>query len=114
MTMTCIMTIFEAAGLALSDGKRETTLLQTPDQAFPGSTARHRGCWPEVYLIPGRQATQFLYLGGVVHERADLSFEIERRIRLKWACLKRFGPELYAYDDRPTSSENPHAEGRDI
>ena len=42
-----------------------------------------------------RQTNQFLYLGGVIHESADLSFEIERRIRLMWACFKRFGPELY-------------------
>ena len=39
--------------------------------------------------------TQFSYLGGIIHESADLSLEIERRIRLVWACLRRFGPELY-------------------
>ena len=42
-----------------------------------------------------RQTTQFLYLGGGIHESAHLSLEIERRIRLMRACLKRFGPELY-------------------
>ena len=46
-----------------------------------------------------RQTTQFLYLGGIVHENADLWLEIERRVRLLWACFKRFGPEL---DDRKT------------
>ena len=45
-----------------------------------------------------RQTNQFLYLGGAIHESADLSFEIERRIRLVWACFKRVGPELYKYD----------------
>ena len=29
-----------------------------------------------------RQTNQFLYLGGVIHESADFSFEIERWIRL--------------------------------
>ena len=40
-----------------------------------------------------RQTNQFLYLGGVIHECADFSFEIERWIRLIWTCFKRFGPE---------------------
>ena len=35
-----------------------------------------------------------LYLGGVIHEIADLSFEIDRRIGLMWACFRWFGPEL--------------------
>ena len=47
-----------------------------------------------------RQTTQFLYLGGIIHETADLWLEIERRIRLMPACFKRFGPELY---DRKTA-----------
>ena len=42
-----------------------------------------------------RWTTQFLHLGGVAHEDVDLSLDIERRIRLMWTCLKRFGPELY-------------------
>ena len=46
-----------------------------------------------------RQTNQFSHLGGVIHGSADLSFEIERRIRLMWACFKRFGPEMY---DRTT------------
>ena len=50
-----------------------------------------------------RQTNQFLYLGGVIHESADLSFEIERRILLMWACFKRFGPELYDRTTAPLS-----------
>ena len=46
-----------------------------------------------------RQTTQFLSLGGIIHENADLWLEIERRIRLMWARFKRFGPEL---NDRRT------------
>ena len=52
-----------------------------------------------------RQTNQFLYLGGVIHESADLSFEIERRILLMWACFKRFGPELYDRTTAPLSLE---------
>ena len=50
-----------------------------------------------------RQTTQFLYLGGILHENADLSLEIERRTRLMWAGFKRFGPELYDRKTAPTS-----------
>ena len=50
-----------------------------------------------------RQTIQFLYMADVIHESADLSSEIERRIRLIWVCFKRFGPELY---DRTTAPIN--------
>ena len=50
-----------------------------------------------------KQVAQFLYLGGIVHDNADLSREIDRRIRLMRACLKRAGPELH---DRTTA---PHS-----
>ena len=33
--------------------------------------------------------------GGVTHEDANLMVEITRRVRLRRACHKRFGPELY-------------------
>lgn len=88
--MTVIVTVFEAAGLTVSEKKTETMILRTRDQTPPPP--------PLVIEAAGqryRQTTQFLYLGGIIHEDADLSLEIERRIRLMWACFKRFGPELY-------------------
>ena len=50
-----------------------------------------------------RQTTQFLSLGGIIHENADLWLEIERRIRLMWARFKRFGPELHDGKTAPIS-----------
>ena len=50
-----------------------------------------------------RQTTQFLYLGGIIHDNADLSLEFEQRICLMWACFKRFGPELYERKTAPIS-----------
>ena len=47
-----------------------------------------------------KQTAQLLYLGGIVHENADPSLEIDRRIRLMRACPKRFDPEVY---DRMTA-----------
>ena len=37
----------------------------------------------------------FYNLGGVVHESTDLLLRINRRVRLMWVCLERFGPKLH-------------------
>ena len=50
-----------------------------------------------------RPTTQFLYLGRSIHESSDLSLEVERRTRLMWACLKRFGRELNDTKTAPRS-----------
>ena len=94
--MTVIVTVFEAAGLTVPEKKTETMLLRTPDQTPPAT--------PLIIEAAGqryRQTTQLLYLGGIIHESADLSFEISRRIRLMWACFRRFGPELYDRTSAP-------------
>ena len=85
---TVIVTVFEAAGLTVSERKTEMMLLRTPGQTSLAP--------PLVIEAVGqrcRQTNQFSHLGGVIHECADFSFEIERWIRLIWACFKRFGPE---------------------
>ena len=79
-------------------------LLRTPDQTHPATpliieAAGQRYRQTTQFLC--RQTTQFLYLGGIIHESADLSFEISRRIRLMWACFRRFGPELYNRTSAP-------------
>ena len=48
-----------------------------------------------------RQTTSFTYLGGTVTEIANLSDEIDRRIRAGWMSFKRYIRELY---DRPKAS----------
>ena len=40
------------------------------------------------------ETVQFIYLGGVIHEDADLMVEIRQRVRLMRACYGRFSPEL--------------------
>ena len=74
--MTVSVTVFEAAGLTVSEKKTETMLLQTPDQAPCTS--------PLVIEATGqryKQTTQFLYLGGLVDASADIMPEIKRRVR---------------------------------
>ena len=91
--MTVIVTVFEVAGLTISEKKTETMLLRTPNQAPRTS--------PLVIEAAGqryRQTMQFLYLGGLVVASADIMPEIMRRIRLAWACYNRFKWEVYSYD----------------
>ena len=105
--MTVIVTVFEAAGVTVSKRKTETILLRTPDQTSLAP--------PLVIEATGqryRQTNQFLYLGSVIHKSADLSFEVERRIRLMWACFKQFGPELYDRTTAPHSLKVRVLEGR--
>ena len=98
--MTVIVTVFEAAGLTVSEKKilvkkMETMLFRTP----------HQESHQEPYVVEAadqsyKQTNQFTYLGGVVDENANITPEIERRIRFSWACFKRYSRQLY---DRPTA-----------
>ena len=75
--MTVIVTVFEAAGLTVSEKKTETMLLQAVDQEPCTS--------PLVIEVTGqicRQITQFLLGGGLIDASADIMPEIKRRIRL--------------------------------
>ena len=96
--VTVIVTVFEAADLTVSDKKTEAMLLRPPDQTL---------------LVPSlvieavgqrcKQTARLVYLGGTIHDNADVSFEIDRRTRLMRACLKRVGPELYDKTTAPIS-----------
>ena len=96
--MTVIVTVFEAADLTVLERKTETMLLRTP-----GHTSLAPPLVVEASGQRYRQTNQFLYLGGVMHESADLSFKIERQVRLIWACFKRFSPQLYDMTTAPLS-----------
>ena len=60
--VTVIVTVFDAARLTVSEKKTETMLLRTRDQT-PNSPSL-------VIEAAGHQTTQFLYLGGIIHENA--------------------------------------------
>ena len=94
--MTAIVTVFDAAGLTVSEKKTETMLLRTPDQA-PCTSPLAIEAAGQRY----RQTTQFLYLGGLIDESADILPEIKRRVQLAWACYSRFKRELYDVEAAP-------------
>lgn len=75
--MTVIMIVFEAAGLTVSDKKTETIRSRTPHQKPP-----HEPLVVEVADQGHKQTNQCIYLGGLVDENAEISPEVERRIRL--------------------------------
>ena len=92
--MTVIVTVFEAAGLTVSEKKTEKMLLGTPNQPIRTS--------PLVVEAVGQrymQTMRFLYLGGLVDASADIMPEVKRRILLAWACYNRFKRELYDMED---------------
>ena len=73
-----------------------TTFLRTPDQTTFAPLL--------VIEAVGRRyqhTALFVYLGNKINETADISFEIDRQIRLIRAFLIRYGPELH---DRTTTS----------
>ena len=46
------------------------------------------------------QTNEFVYLGGNVHHNADLSIEVDRRIRNVWCSFRKYTLERY---DRPSA-----------
>ena len=46
------------------------------------------------------QTNEFVYLGGNVNHNADLSIEVDRRIRNEWCSFRKYTLELY---DRPSA-----------
>ena len=90
--MTVIVTVFEAAGLTVSEN-------HAAPNTGPGTCTS-----PLVIEAAGqryRQATQFLYRGGLIDASADIMAETKRRVRLAWACYSRFKRELYDMEAAP-------------
>ena len=86
--MAVVVTVFEAAGLTASE------IIRRPCCCKRGT--RHPGIHHSSsnQQDKDKRTMQFLYLGGILHEDADLTFEVDRRIRPMRACFRRFGPDL--------------------
>ena len=90
-----IVTMCEAFVLTVSEAKTEIMCLRTrgiPDATttFSVEAAGH------VY----KQAHDFVYIGGNINHDADLSIEVDRRIRNSWCSFRKYSLELY---DRPSA-----------
>lgn len=86
------MTVFKAVGLTVPETKTEHMLLRTPDQTHLAPRLVV-GAADQTY----KRTVQFLYLGCILTENAELSLAIDRQIRLMWSYLKRLGPVSLKY-----------------
>ena len=90
-----IVVVCAAFGLTVSEVKTEIMCLRT--KGMPESTAIFSvEAADQVY----NQTNEFVYLGGDVNHNADLSIEVDRRIRNARCSFRKYTLELY---DRPSA-----------
>ena len=93
--MGVIVVVCAAFGLTVSEAKTEIMCLRAKE--MPESTAIFSvEAAGQVY----NQTNEFVYLGGHVNHNADLSIEVDRRIRNAWCIFRKYTLERY---DRPSA-----------
>ena len=93
--MGVIAVVYAAFGLAVSEAKTKIMCLRAKE--MPESTAIFS---VEAAVQVYNQTNEFVYLGGNVNHNADLSIEVDRRIRNAWRSFRKYTLELY---DRPSA-----------
>ena len=94
--MGVIVVVCAAFGLTVSEAKTENLYLRA--KGMPKSIATFSvETAGQVY----NQTNELVYLGGGVNHNADLSIEVNRRIRNAWCSFRKYPLELY---DRPSAS----------
>ena len=87
--MRVIIVVCAAFGLNVSEAKTEVMCLRT--EGMPESTAIFSvEAAGQVY----NQTNEFVYLGGNVNHNANLSIEVDRRIRNAWCSFRNYTLEL--------------------
>ena len=90
-----IAVVYAAFGLTVSEAK--TGIMYLCTKGMPESTATFSvEAAGQVY----NEMNEFVYLGGNVNHNADLSIEVNRRIRNAWCGFRKYTLELY---DRPSA-----------
>ena len=90
-----IVVVCATFGLTVSEAKTETMCLRAKGMPEPTATFSVEAAG-RVY----NQTNEFVYLGGNVSHNADLSIEVDRRIRKAWCSFRKYTLELY---DRPSA-----------
>ena len=90
-----IVVVCAAFGLTVSEAKTEIMCLRA--KGMPESTATFS---VEAAGQVCNQTNEFVSLGGNVNHNADLSIEVDRRIRNAWCSFRKYTLELY---DRPSA-----------
>ena len=93
--MGVVVVVCAAFGLTVSEAKAEIICLRA--KGMPESIATFSvEAAGQVY----KQTNEFVYLKGNVNHNADLSIEVDRRIRNAWCSFRKYTLELY---DRPSA-----------
>ena len=94
--MEVIVVVCAAFGLTVSEAKTKAMCLRA--KGMPESTATFSvEAAGQVY---NQTTNDFVYLRGNVDQNADLSIEVDRRIRNAWCSFRKYTLELY---DRPSA-----------
>ena len=102
--MTVIVEVFGASGLTVLEKKTETLLMRALEKAQqPGETPTPPLPALEIAAAAQKyhQVHQFVYLGDLITEDADVTRDINRRTKIAWGCFRKFSTELF---DRPSAS----------
>ena len=91
--MGVVVAVCVTFGLTLSEIKTEIICFRT--KGMSESTATFS---VEAVSQASNQTNEYVYLGRNIKQNADLSIEVERRIRSAWSSLRKYTLELY---DRP-------------
>ena len=89
--MDLIVVVSAAFGLTVSEAKTEIMCLRTKGMPEPAAIFSVEAAG-QVY----NQTNEFVHLGRNVNHNADLSIEVERRIRNAWCSFRKYTLELYA------------------
>ena len=103
-TMAVIVEVFGAFGLTVSEKKTETLLMRAPEKAQqPGETPTPPLPALEIAAAGQKyhQVHQFVYLGGLITEDADITRDINRRTKIAWGCFRKFSTELFDRSSAP-------------
>ena len=93
--MGVIVVVCVAFDLTVSGAKTEIMCLRAKGMSESTTTFSVEAAG-QVY----NQSNEFVYLGGNVNHNADLSIEVDRRIRNAWCSFRKYTLELY---DRPSA-----------
>ena len=102
--MTVIVEVFGAVGLTVSEKKTETLLMWALEKAQqPGETPTPPLPALEIAAAGQKyhQVHQFVYLGGLITEDADITRDINRRTKIAWGCFRKFSTELFGRPSAP-------------
>ena len=94
--MEVIVVVCAAFGLTVLEAKTEIMCLRAKRMPEPTVTFSVEAAGQVYY-----QTNEFVYLGGNVNHNADLSVEVDRRIRNAWCSFRKYTLELYDRSSAP-------------